>query len=155
MPNANRWCVSRLSGAECKTFRVPLNGPVHGSVGDNEGRGDVEDLVTESAPDVEDSGVSSAGHGPLSVGGEGVGNDVLLRGRAAWMLQIERLAPFFRPFERGQHGSNPGELPLPLRLQLKPSQQFPCSDIYPVSPVFQLRSRGTYRWLPSYLGNCR
>lgn len=77
-------------------FRIPLNSPVHGSVGGDEGRSDIEDLVSESAPDVEDSSVSSAGHGPLSVGGEGVGNDTLLRGRATWKSRNKRSAHVLR-----------------------------------------------------------
>lgn len=70
-------------GHKMQEFCVPLNGPVHGSVGGNQGRSEVEDLVSESAPDVEDSGVSGASQRSLSVGGEGVGDNTLLRGRAA------------------------------------------------------------------------
>jgi hypothetical protein len=56
---------------------VALNSPVHCSVGGNEGRNNVEDLVPEAAERVEDGGVSSAGEGSLTVRGDSVGSDAL------------------------------------------------------------------------------
>lgn len=61
---------------------LPLNGPVHGSVGNDEGRNNVEDLVAETTEGVEDSGVEGTGEGALLVRREGVGGNAL-GGRAA------------------------------------------------------------------------
>lgn len=65
---------------------LPLGGPVHSSVGKDEGRGDIEDLVAETAEDVEDGGVGSTGKGALTVRRESVGGDAL-GGRAACSRQ--------------------------------------------------------------------
>lgn len=56
---------------------VPLNSPVHNSVGSNEGRNNVESLVSETAEGVENGGVTSTGKGALAVGRDGVGCDAL------------------------------------------------------------------------------
>ena len=61
---------------------LPLNGPVHGGVGNDEGRNNVEDLVAETTEAVEDSGVEGTGEGALAVRREGVGGNAL-GGRAA------------------------------------------------------------------------
>lgn len=55
-----------------------MNGPLHGVVHGNKGRGNVKDLPAESSPDVEDGSVGSAGHGVLTVGAETVGDNALL-----------------------------------------------------------------------------
>jgi hypothetical protein len=61
---------------------LPLDGPVHSSVGKDEGRGDVEDLAAETAESVEDGSVEGTGEGTLAVSRESVGRDAL-GGRAA------------------------------------------------------------------------
>lgn len=66
---------------------IPLNSPVHGSIGNDERGRHVENLVTETAEGVEDGGVEGAGQGPLTVGREGVGCDTL-GGRAAWVVLV-------------------------------------------------------------------
>ena len=48
----------------------PLNSPLHGVIGDNKRRSEVEDLMAESAPGVEDSGIECAGERTLSVAAE-------------------------------------------------------------------------------------
>lgn len=63
---------------------LPLNSPVHGSVGNYERGSDVENLVAEATEGVEDGGVESTSEGTLAVGGERVGGNAL-RGRAAWI----------------------------------------------------------------------
>lgn len=62
---------------------IPLDGPVHRSVSDDERGSDVEHLVPEASPGVEDGGVEGTRHGSLAVSGQGVGDDALLRGGAA------------------------------------------------------------------------
>jgi hypothetical protein len=57
--------------------RIPLDGPVHGCVGGNEGRNDVEDLVPEAAECVEDSSMSSTGKGALAVRRQSVSRHTL------------------------------------------------------------------------------
>lgn len=69
---------------------LPLNRPVHGSVGSNERRNNVEDLVTEATEAVEDGGVEGAGEGALAVGRERVGRNAL-GGRAACIVAYQRL----------------------------------------------------------------
>ena len=66
----------------CGQGCIPLNGPVHDSVSGNEGRSNVEDLVSESAEDVEDGSVTGTGKRALTVGGHSVGGDAL-GGRAS------------------------------------------------------------------------
>jgi hypothetical protein len=61
---------------------LPLNSPVHGSVGDNEGRNNVENLVAEPTEAVEDGSVEGTSKGTLAVGGERIGGNAL-GGRAA------------------------------------------------------------------------
>lgn len=56
---------------------LPLNGPVHGDVCDNEGGSNVKNLVAETTEDVEDSSVGGTGHGTLTVRGQRVGGDAL------------------------------------------------------------------------------
>lgn len=51
---------------------TPLDGPAHGSIGDDEWREDIEDLARESSPGVEEGGVECASKRPLSVAAEGV-----------------------------------------------------------------------------------
>lgn len=55
-----------------------MGSPLHGVVETNEGRGDVEDLLADPSPGVEDGVVGSTGNGVLSVGAEAVGDDTLL-----------------------------------------------------------------------------
>lgn len=52
--------------------RLPLISPVHEGIGDDKRRGNVEDLMPESAPGVEDGSVEGTGQRALSVGGQGV-----------------------------------------------------------------------------------
>jgi len=66
---------------------LPLNSPVHGGVCDNEGGNNVENLVTETAEDVEDGSVASTGKGTLTVRGQRVGSDAL-GGRATCTTDI-------------------------------------------------------------------
>jgi hypothetical protein len=49
----------------------PLDSPAHGNVGDDEWRGEEEDLVRESSPGIEDSCVESTSKRALSVGAHG------------------------------------------------------------------------------------
>lgn len=56
---------------------LPLNSPVHSSVGNDEGRHNVKDLATETTESVEDGGVESTSEGALTVGGEGIGRNAL------------------------------------------------------------------------------
>lgn len=65
------------------TVILPLNRPVHGSVGKDEWRSNVEHLVAESSPGVEDGGMEGTGKGSLAVGSKSVGHDAPLRGCAA------------------------------------------------------------------------
>lgn len=58
---------------------VPLRGPIHEVVANNEGRGPVEHLAAESPPGVENRIVRGTGEGVLSVWTEAVGDDSLLR----------------------------------------------------------------------------
>ena len=46
----------------------PLNSPLHRLVGNDKRRSEVEDLVAESAPGVEDGSMEGTGEGTLSVG---------------------------------------------------------------------------------------
>ena len=64
---------------------LPLDSPVHGSVGNDEGRNNVENLVAETAEGVEDGSVESTGKGTLAVRGQSVGGDAL-GGRATWKI---------------------------------------------------------------------
>lgn len=57
-----------------------MGGPVHGVVEENHRRRNVEDLLAESPPRVEDGVMSGTGHGVLSIGAHGVGDDTLLLG---------------------------------------------------------------------------
>lgn len=50
----------------------PLDGPLHGSVGDDKRRGEVEHLSNESSRGVEYGCVENAGKGSLSIGAESV-----------------------------------------------------------------------------------
>jgi hypothetical protein len=59
-----------------------LNGPLHGLVCDEHGDSPVEDLATGAAEGVEDGGVQSSGKGVLTVLGEAVVDNALLRERA-------------------------------------------------------------------------
>jgi hypothetical protein len=70
-------------------FRFPragvdslLNGPLHGLVCDEHGDSPVKDLTTGAAEGVEDSGVKSSGKRVLTVLGEAVVDNALLRERA-------------------------------------------------------------------------
>lgn len=56
---------------------VLLNSPVHGGVGDDERRSDVENLVSESPEGVEESSVGGTSQGALTVGRQRVGGDAL------------------------------------------------------------------------------
>lgn len=69
---------------------LPLNSPVHGGVGNDEGGRNVKDLVTEATEDVEDGSVSGTGQGTLAVGGEGVAGNAL-GGRAAYWCSSQFL----------------------------------------------------------------
>lgn len=69
---------------------LPLDGPVHGGVCNNEGRDNVEDLVAETAEDVEDGSVSGTGQRTLTVRGQRVGGNAL-GGRATWKIGISAL----------------------------------------------------------------
>lgn len=69
---------------------LPLNGPVHGGVCDNEGGNNVENLVAETAEDVEDGSVTSTGEGTLTVRGQRVGSDAL-GGRATCETNVSIL----------------------------------------------------------------
>jgi len=57
---------------------IPVCSPLHGVVEHNERGSPVQDLLAESAPDVEDGSVCSAGEDVLLVGRDGVGDDALL-----------------------------------------------------------------------------
>lgn len=59
-----------------------LNCPIHSQVCDDERRSNIEDLVTESAPRVEDRRVQGTGKGSLSISADGVGYYALLCLRA-------------------------------------------------------------------------
>jgi hypothetical protein len=59
-----------------------LNGPLHGLVCDEHGDSPVKDLATGAAESVEDGGVKSSGKGVLTVLGEAVVDNALLRERA-------------------------------------------------------------------------
>jgi hypothetical protein len=59
-----------------------LNGPLHGLVCDEHGDGPVEDLATGAAEGVEDGSVESSGKRVLTVLGEAVVDNALLRERA-------------------------------------------------------------------------
>lgn len=78
-------CLIALSGHNSRQWRsiLPLNSPVHGSVGNNEGRNHVEDLVAETTEAVEDGSVEGTSKGTLAVGGERIGGNAL-GSRAAW-----------------------------------------------------------------------
>jgi hypothetical protein len=56
----------------------PLDSPLHGHICDDERRSEVEDLVAESSPCVENSCVQGAGERTLSVGANGIGRNALL-----------------------------------------------------------------------------
>lgn len=81
---------------------IPLSGPVHQEIGANEGRDNVKSLsdshqschpllssatypsrgtygLPESSESVEDHAIDIASHGLLTVGGERVGRDTLVR----------------------------------------------------------------------------
>lgn len=70
-----------ISNQRADQFRLgvflPLNGPVHGSVCHNEGRDNVESLVTEATENIEDGSVTSTGEGTLTVSGQRVGSNAL------------------------------------------------------------------------------
>jgi len=55
-----------------KLWDEPLDSPVHGNVGDDERRSDVENLASEPSPGIEDGCVQGAGEWALSVGAERV-----------------------------------------------------------------------------------
>jgi hypothetical protein len=59
-----------------------LNGPLHGLVCDEHGDSPVKDLATGAAEGVEDGGVKSSGKRVLTVLGEAVVDNALLRERA-------------------------------------------------------------------------
>jgi hypothetical protein len=59
-----------------------LNGPLHGLVCDEHGDSPVKDLATGAAEGVEDGGVESSGKRILTVLGESVVDNALLRERA-------------------------------------------------------------------------
>jgi len=48
----------------------PLDSPVHCNVAENEGRSEIENLMAESSPSVEDRCVECAGERALAVGAE-------------------------------------------------------------------------------------
>ena len=56
---------------------APLNCPVHHVVANDHGRGDIENLVAESSPGVEDGVVECASKWPLSIETETVGRHTL------------------------------------------------------------------------------
>jgi hypothetical protein len=94
--------VARKSSNQ-RTFRsvasgavLPLNGPLHGSVGDDEGRHNVENLLAETTEGVEDGGVSGTGEGTLTVRGQRVGGDAL-GGRAACECDISDRVELVNP----------------------------------------------------------
>lgn len=64
---------------ETKRRSLLFSGPVHQRVCGNERRGDVEDLVTETAEGVEDGGVPEVREHALAIGGEEVCCNALLR----------------------------------------------------------------------------
>ncbi len=55
--------------------------PVHDQVRSHKRRHDVPDLLPRPAKGVEDGVVVGIGHGPLSVGGQGIGDDALVLGK--------------------------------------------------------------------------
>jgi len=61
---------------------VPLLSPVHKKVSGDKRRDPVHNLSTASAPGVENGSVQSAGKRTLTVGGETICGDALLRLRA-------------------------------------------------------------------------
>lgn len=52
-----------------------MGSPVHDVPAGDQGRKEVEDLVAEAAPGIEDGVVGGAGEGVLTVGGDAVGDD--------------------------------------------------------------------------------
>jgi hypothetical protein len=72
---------------------VPLNGPLHGVVTDEQGRGDKQHLRAEAAPGIEDCGVQRTSQRALCIGTQCVGGHTLLRLRA-WdgLVNDERLS---------------------------------------------------------------
>lgn len=65
--------VIRLRSCPGLGWCVPLNSPLHGGVGDDKRRGEVEDLVAKAPPDIEDGCVCGSGERALSVSAECVG----------------------------------------------------------------------------------
>lgn len=60
------------------SVEVPLDSPLHGNVGDDHWRSEVENLVAESSPGVEDGCVERTGERALTIGTECKGIDTLL-----------------------------------------------------------------------------
>lgn len=78
----------------------PLDSPFHGHVGDDKRRSEVEDLVAESSPDVEDCSMACAGERALCVAAESVMNDTSLCW-GTWKSGISRRSQFPNPvFEK-------------------------------------------------------
>ena len=71
---------NHIAEAQSNNNNAPLNGPVHHVVANDHGRGDIEDLVAESSPGVEDGVMEGASKGPLSVETETVGRNTLKLG---------------------------------------------------------------------------
>lgn len=51
---------------------VPLDSPVHGNIGDDQWRSEIENLVAESSPGVEDGIMECASERTLSIGAEAI-----------------------------------------------------------------------------------
>lgn len=71
----------------------PLDSPLHGHVADDQRRGEVENLMAESSPGVENSCVKSTGERSLSVGTECEGCDTLLCLGACVLLSVNMHFP--------------------------------------------------------------
>ena len=69
-------CILLFSKADLNSL---LNGPLHGLVCDEHGDGPVEDLATGAAESVEDGSVEGSGKRVLTVLGETVVDNALLR----------------------------------------------------------------------------
>ena len=81
-------------------MNVLVDSPVHDVVGGDQRRSEVEDLLAEAAPGVEDGIVGGAGEGVEAVRGDAVGDDpVLLDNACRYAVSPCRCGPSCLPQE--------------------------------------------------------
>lgn len=79
--------VSHSRPRSCLIFDSPLDSPLHGAVCNDQRWDEEEDLVPRAAQDVPETLGEEVGHGSLSVGAQGVGDDILA-GTAAALIWV-------------------------------------------------------------------